>query len=577
MAFDPLQARRCRVASGIGLLLAAGAMACASRAARFPAKPPLLDDPDRSPFAVEPQEYYSPLAWDGADQTVFRPISRLLAVDPAGDSKNVNAVDEVPNSSWFQGRLGQRTMTPEEVALGPCAGAPLEPAAPWTVVGAKPNGANPGFIIKAADGRRYLLKFDGVVEGPRPTAADVVGSRLYHAAGYYVPCNRIVNFDRNSLRIDPLAEAEDEQGNDVPLRQQHLDRVFAKALRLKDGRFRANASLFIDGKPIGPWTYQGLRADDPNDVVIHEDRRELRGSALFAAWTNHFDAREQNTLAAWMKQDGGLGYVRHYLIDFGDCFGSIWEPPLLGRRIGHAHYLDFGYLAEDFVTLGAIERPWDTARFGSTGATFGYYDSEQFAPEAWRPGYPNPAFSRMQEADAAWAARIIARFTDAHVYAMVAEAKLPERAQFERLASVIIARRDKILRRYLTRISPLTAARLDSPASPAPRSGELWLCMDDLALTAGVVTASERRYAAHLFTPDRRAELTVYADGQGSVCAMSPSLSKDDAYAVIDVWAYGKDHTTFPLRVHLSSTGPGEASTQIVGVERPASHQPFSF
>ncbi len=294
--------------------------ACAGTARQFPAKEPLWEDPDKRPFAGEPEEYFSPFGWDAANQTIFRPVSRFFAVDPAEQSLNVNALDEVPNSSWFQNRIGLRPMTPEEMAKGPCNTPLMSPQGPWTVKGAKPNGANPGFIIKAEDGNRYLLKFDGVVEGPRPTAADVIGSRIYHALGYYVPCNRIVHFDRSILTIDPDAEAEDDEGNDVPLQEHHLDKVFEKAIRLKDGRYRANASLFIEGKPIGPWTYESTRDDDPNDVINHEDRRELRGARVFAAWTNHFDSREQNTLAAWMSQgEGDLGYIRHYLIDFGDC------------------------------------------------------------------------------------------------------------------------------------------------------------------------------------------------------------------------------------------------------------------
>jgi len=47
-----------------------------------------------------------------------------------------------------------------------------------------------------------------------------------------------------------------------------------------------------------------LRAINVNDVIRHEDRRELRGARLLAAWTNHFDAREQNTLSMFAEQDG---------------------------------------------------------------------------------------------------------------------------------------------------------------------------------------------------------------------------------------------------------------------------------
>lgn len=571
MAFDDglywLGRVSCVVVFGVSIGCAAGGVR------QYPLKAPLRVDGDRRPFKGEPEEYFSPFGWDAANQTIFRPIAQFFAVDPGERAKNVNALDEVPDSSWFTNRIGQYEMTPEQVARGPCVTPQLDVRGPWTVTGAKPNGANPGFLIKASDDRRYLLKFDGVIEGPRPTAADVVGSRIYHAAGYFVPCNRIVYFHDRILRIDPDAEAEDEQGNDVPLARHHIDTVLSKALRLPDGRYRANASLFIEGKPIGPWTYEDTRDDDPNDVIPHEDRRELRGARVLAAWTNHFDSREQNTLAAFMKQDSDMGYVRHYVIDFGDCFGSIWEPPMLGRRIGYAYYLDFNYVAEDFLTLGLVRRPWDRARFGPTGAVFSYYDVELFEPHAWRPGYPNPAFGRMDEGDAAWAARIVARFTDEHIDAIVAMARFDNPAHAARLSGVLKGRRDKVLRRYLTRRSPLT-----DPTVRIAKTGS-FLCLSDLGVISGVASASSRAYAARLVWPpdlDGLETLPVHGQSAHQVCVPLPPssarASSQPRYGIVDVWVSSGAEAIPPARVHLYDTGSG--GYRVVALERPGSHRP---
>jgi hypothetical protein len=556
------------------LLLSALALltACGSGALRpFPLSEPLWRDPDQHPFTQQPAEYYSPFAWDAANQTLFRPISRFFAVDPAGEAVNVNALDEVPDSSWFENRLGRRGMTPDEMAQGPCTTAPPDPKGPWVITGAKPNGFNPGFFIRTPDGRRYLAKFDGTLEGPRPTTADIVSPRLVHAAGYFAPCNRLVRLDRSILRIDPKAKSESKSGDKVPMTEKDIDTVLSKAMRFPDGRYRASVSLFIEGKPLGPWTYEGTRDDDPNDVVNHEDRRELRGLEVMAAWLGWTDTREQNTMGSFIPVGNG-GYVRHYLLDVGNCFGSIWDPPMLGRRIGHAYYLDFPYLAEDLVTLGAIRRPWDEVRFGSTGKVFGYYDVEHFDPDAFRTGYPNPAFVRKSERDAAWMARIIARFDEAHLKRVLKEADLtPELAA--RLLGVLVGRREKVLRRYLTRLSPLAWPEV-LPAGPSAH-----LCLEDMALTAGIVSPRARGYATRAWATTELDPIPVgtgHAERGRYVCLHLPKVSgaskASPKYLIVDVTAKTASTSTQPVRVHLYHLGGRDY--RVVGLERPYSDAP---
>ena len=71
------------------------------------------------------------------------------------------------------------------------------------------------------------------------TSADVVVSKLYYAAGYFTPCNEVNFFHRSILRIDPKARSENEAGEKVPMSQKDLDKIFKKAMRLPDGRYRA--------------------------------------------------------------------------------------------------------------------------------------------------------------------------------------------------------------------------------------------------------------------------------------------------------------------------------------------------
>src|SRR5262245_49148852 len=39
-------------------------------------------------------------------------------------AKNINTIDEVPDSSWFTNRIGTKTITVDEIARGPIVGAP---------------------------------------------------------------------------------------------------------------------------------------------------------------------------------------------------------------------------------------------------------------------------------------------------------------------------------------------------------------------------------------------------------------------------------------------------------------------
>ncbi len=532
-------------------------------------------DHDQHAFRDKPSERFSGLGWDGADQMVFRPIARFWAVDPGRESIDVNALDEVPDSSWFENRMGARVLAPELVARGACTIPAPDSQARWTVVGGKPGGDNPGFVARGGDGRRYLLKFDSRPH-VRATTADVVVAKLYWAAGYRVPCNRVVYVDRAALTIDKGTSYGDDHGNKHPFTPAILDGILAGAARLEDGRYRASASLYLEGSPLGPFAYEGTRSDDPNDVVPHEDRRELRAHRILAAWVGHTDAREANTLDMWIAAKGG-GYVRHNLIDFGDCLGSVWEPPMLGRRLGHSAYFDFVDIFDDWLSLGIVRRPWEELRFGPSGRVFGYYEVSAFDPEKWVPGYPNPAMLRMTERDGAWMARILARFGRPQLEAAIAEGHLGDAFLEEELLRVLEGRRRRILARYLTRLSPLAWPEVRVSRSGGVERAEL--CLEDLAVSGGLIEARFCHYRASAWRREER-EATAIALGpvlterDGHVCIELPDETSATAKAphrfVFDVLAWPESQA--PARVHLVALGPSDY--RVIALERPATADP---
>lgn len=535
---------------------------CAQSEPAFPPQAPLVRDPDRRPFQAKLDSYYSSGEWDYLEKSYIRPVTRFLAVDPGGEAVNVNTLDEVADSSWFENRVEHQRE--EDLARGPCDSPHLALEGARITAG-KPDGVYPGFLVKDREGQRYMLKVDGGMQGPHNSSADAVGSRLYFAAGFDVPCNRVVRLQRSALVVDPKAKLERANGDEVRMRDADVDAILARGHRLRDGGWRAVASRYLDGRPLGPWRYHGTRSDDRNDIVPHEDRRELRGARLMAAWTNHWDSREQNTLAMWIETGEGQGFVRHHLLDFGDCFGTFAGPTgHLVRRRGQAHWFDPGQILTDFVTLGLIERPWDKATLGPTGAFLGYYDVERFEPESWSPTYPNPAFGRMTERDAAWMARIIAQIDEPELRAIVGVAKLDQRITDE-WVRVLLGRRHKILSRYLTRLSALARPVL------LESGGVTSLCARDLAFESGIVR--ERRYSARVRQDaawHSGANFRPSIDVAGRVCVRVP-VSRDasaerPAYSVIEIASAGAPLQAGPARFHVYQKGAG--SFLLAGLER---------
>jgi hypothetical protein len=542
--------------------LGVGLTAC-SGVRRFPLTPPLTRDPDQAPIAHAPEEYVSPFAWDAANQTVFRPVSRFFAADPAGRAIDVNALDEVPDSSWFTARLGVRSMTADEVRQGNCSDKPLDPNLPdgsWIVDKGKDNGANPGFRVNVPGIGKFMLKSDTATEPDRATGATAIATRVYHAVGYNAPCDSVVYFRPSLLRLEPGLTITNNEGHTYAFDQPHLNAVLAAASH-RDGLVRMVASEWLPGKPLGPYRYDGRRDDDPNDVIPHEDRRELRGARLLAAWLAHFDTREQNTMDVFMPAGRhGEGYVRHYIIDLGDCFGSEWAVDGVSRRLNHAYMLDVPYMAEDFVTLGTIVRPWDRAR--KETPIFNYFSARDFDPELWRGEYPNPAFGRMTEADGAWMARILAGFDDELVRAVVDVGKFDPASELF-LTRTLIARRDRILKRYLSRLSPLSDIHTN-------RSG---FCATDLARKAGVLESSARFVAKSYQGADLAPCVvpSLVREGPARVCVelahlvLPRELPDDDAerYRVVELY---NGQAPGPLRAHLYDLG--EHGYRLVGLER---------
>jgi hypothetical protein len=393
--------------------------------------------------------------YDTFDNSFVRPATR--AFDPAlgirrlahdrREAANVDADDQVRlPSTWWQPRIGWKPVSVDRMLHGPGDGQGPAPG-PWKVTQAKSQGVTPGFQIVDSKGDKYVIKFDVPQFPCAATAADVIGSYLFWGAGYNVPDNSIAYFRLADLVIAPDAKVTVTRGRKQPMTREYLVGLLARTMPPDSaGRYRCMASRYLSGKPIGPFRYSGRRNDDPEDLVPHELRRELRGLWTIAAWVNHADSRSMNSLDMWVT-DHGRSFVRHHLIDFGSTLGSTATRMEREYSNGFEYYVDYGVAAKQTATLGTIRPKWFAVRDPQIPEV-GFIESTVFDPAAWRPDYPNPAFDERTERDVRWGAKIVAGFTDEHIRAAVAKGELPPRAA-EYLTQVLIERRDKIVRRWL--------------------------------------------------------------------------------------------------------------------------------
>ena len=159
------------------------------------------------------------------------------------------------------------------------------------------------------------------------TGTEVAVTKLMWALGYHVPENHIAYVRREQLRRRRHARRSRRRAaRKRPMRRGDIDALLAGVDREADGSFRVVASKALAGKPVGRIRFFGTRPDDPNDIVPHEDRRELRGYGVFAAWLNHVDAKAINSLDTLVTENG-RSFVRHHLIDFGSTLGSGGVAP----------------------------------------------------------------------------------------------------------------------------------------------------------------------------------------------------------------------------------------------------------
>ncbi|HYN06515.1 MAG TPA: hypothetical protein VES67_03900 [Vicinamibacterales bacterium] len=472
---------------------------------------------------------------------------------------NVNTVDEVPDSSWFTNRIGRRQMSIEEIVRGPDSlpGVSLDG---WVVSGGKSTGVQPGFRMKDPSGWTYQIEFDPPSNPEMATAAEMIGTAFYYAMGYHTVDVYVAELDPAKVVIAPTARVFDPLiGERRAVTALDLDKVYQRAARMPNGRFRVLASRFASGKPLGNFRYYGTRPDDPNDIVPHEHRRELRGARVFGAWLNHDDSRGVNSLD-FLVAEGGRNYVKHYMFDFGSILGS-GTVHAQRHRAGNEYIFEAkpGWLT--LATLGLYTRPWLHYSYRRVPPSVGRFEGDFFEAERWKPEYPNPAFRNMRADDAFWAARIVSRFTNDAIRAVVGKAKYSDPTATEYVTATLIKRRDKVLKTWLAGVNPLVDFALTD-------AGELTFA--NAAVDARVATdpGGYRAVWSNFDNVTRESKSIGETSGTGTRLRAPAGLpATQNAYLKVEIAATGGAEASWktPVQVFFCRTGQ---TWKLVGVER---------
>jgi hypothetical protein len=473
-------------------------------------------------------------------------------------AQNVNTIDEVPDSSWFTNRIYAKPISIEEITRGPNTSDGPAPGK-WTVIRPKSAGVAPGFTIRDEKGDTWFVAFDYDDYEIAATAVIQVATRLFWALGY----NQVESY-LTTIRPENVIISEDAtmraHGKRRRFTQGDLNDVFRRAEKSDDGSYRVAVGRLLPGRAIGGFRYYGTRPDDPNDIVPHEHRRELRALQVFGAWTNLVDMKAGNTLDM-VQTEGNRSIVRHYLQDVGSTFGTGALAPRDGDE-GYEYIYEGGPTAKRLFTLGLAISPWQTVDF-EEHPEIGKFEGDQFEPEKWKPRVPVAALRHARADDTLWAALRVMAFTDEQIRAAVKTGGYTDPAAEELLTSVLIKRRDKIGRAYFTNISPLTRFALDE---------------------AGVLTFENPAVKAKLAEPPKKGYQTVWnrfdnaARTAQPIGSATPSQSErvqgpsdlpktDGSFVKVSISALEPAHPAWakPVDVYFKRAG---GAWRLVGVER---------
>jgi hypothetical protein len=459
------------------VLLAATPAACGYRPARFADAPAVAEVADDAPIPV-PERLDPMKELHAVEAYVHRPLA--LALDPARPptAGDVNAMDEVPRSSWFDPRGEGRDRED-----GP-------PILPLVVITAEPESGQGGLAVIDARRIRYEIA-RGPAERPEiRSAGAAITSRLLNAVGWRAPEVHVVTIARADLQTSTAeaSAAADTFMQNAPVLGGATGGRAGEAPLSAVHRTRVRALRWPIGIDVGPTPVTGTRDGDPNDRVPHTERRTLRALKLALFWVGS-TRLDRNALRDAYLGMPGKGYLMHWIVGLDDALGvnAIYDEPN-ARLGGEGRYLDANALTA-LVTLGLKLR--HPPPLQTRWPALGDFD-ERASPESFGPSPPFEPIDRILPADAYWAAKRIAAVPGDVVARAVVAAKMSDAGSAARAIEVLLARRASILASGLRQVTP---AEVEGTTASH-------LVLRDEAIGRGVEPATKTEYAIEYLDSD---------------------------------------------------------------------------
>jgi hypothetical protein len=543
-----------RLASRLLLVLAAlgiCASAVSTKGLHFYPDDPIAREPE-SQDASKAQPYFM--------VSLYEMTNNLFVTSgykPTGvRAQNINTIDEVPDSNWFTNRIGTTRVTVDEIARGTNRGAPPDPSR-WTLTREKTAGSHPGFTARDAKGETWFLEFDPPYFPEGATGAVAVATKIFWAFGYNQVESFLSTFDPKRVDFDPKATIRRPSGARTRFTHDDMNAILERVARKPDGTYRVIAGRLLPGKILGGFQYDGTRPDDPNDVVPHEHRRELRALRVFGAWTNLTDLKASNTLDT-LTTENGRTVVKHYLQDVGSTFGMCND--LHEWDLSYEHFIQGDTTRKRLFSLGFALSPWQTIDYVEY-PSIGKFEGDRFDPRLWRPQTPTTAYLELRDDDAFWAARRVAAFTDELIRAAVHTGEYSDPMAEKYLGDVLIKRRDKIKSIYLTAVNPIVAPRLDATGR---------LTFDNAAVAAGVASGPATYRAAWFRFDNATGETQPLSQTQSETTTIEAPAglpATPGSFVAADLSVESEGHPTWrrPIRTYFRR---GAAGWTLVGLER---------